>query len=407
MRYGRMAAGVAVVAAVVAGLVWALRPDAVLVDLVEVRVAPMRVVVAAEGVTRVREPWAVTAPITGTVARAPVRVGDRVSGGVTEVAQIQPAVPAFLDARARLQAQAAVTEAQAAVRLAEVMLAQAETDADFAAAQYQRNRELAARGTIPQRALEASQQTAVQSAAALNAAAFELDLHRATLARMEAQLYGPERLPQGAGHGNGNGGCCLPILAPHDGTVLEIADTSARLVQAGTHLMTIGDLEDLKIEVDLLSSDAVRIRPGAAAQVERWGGPGDLAARVERVAPAGFTRVSALGVEEQRVTVELGIESPLELRAGLGDRYRVFVRIELWSDPAALQVPQSALFRQGEDWAVFRLDAGRAVAVPVRIGQAQDETAQVLGGLAAGDRVIAWPGNRNLDGLRVAERPGG
>jgi HlyD family secretion protein len=399
MRRTQILSGLAAVAAV-AALTWALRPDPVPVDLVTVARAPMEVTVAAEGITRIREAWSVTAPITGTVARSPVRVGDRVVQGVTEVASIRPAAPAFLDARARRQAEAAVTEAEAAVRLAEVVLAQAEADADFAGGQLDRNRALAARGTIPQRALEDSQQRAASAVAALNAARHDLDLRRATLARMEAQLQGPAGDTSGAGEDD----CCISIRAPETGTVLEVADLSTRLVQAGSPLLTIGDLDDLQIEVDLLSTDAVRVSPGATAHVERWGGPGRLLAQVDRIDPSAFTRVSALGIEEQRVRLHLDFLSPPQDRGALGDRYRVFVRVVVWSGDAVLQVPQSALFRDGAGWAVFRAVDGRAVRTAVDIGHTQDDAAEVLAGLAEGAQVIAYPGNRIADGARIMAR---
>lgn len=391
--------GVAAVTGVVGlALIWAMWPRPVAVDLVTVEVAPMEVTVAAEGITRVRHTYVVTAPTTGTTARSPVEVGDTVVQGETVVAVIQPAEPAFLDARARAQAEAAVTEAQAAVRLAEVQLAQAEADLAYATAQADRNRALAERGTIPLRVQEDSDQRAATAAAAVEAARFDLDLHRATLARMEAQLRGPA--PEAPAPGD----CCLRLTAPQGGTVLEVADPNARLVQAGMPLVTIGDLSDLRIEVDLLSSDAVRVAPDMPARVDRWGGPGDLAARVERVDPSGFTRVSALGIEEQRVRVTLALDTPPESRAGLGDRFRVNVRIVTWQAAEVLQVPQSALFRQGDGWAVLREADGRAALAPVQVGQANDTVVEVLSGLSSGDRVIAYPGNRVVTGDRIAPR---
>ncbi len=399
MRKLKIAALVLMGLAALAAGIWAFRPDPAGVDLAPVARAPMEVTVAAEGITRVRDPWLVTAPIAGTVGRLPVRAGDRVVARQTEVARITPAAPALLDARARLQAEAAVAEAEAAVRLAEAVLAQAANDAEFAAGEFARNRALAERGTIPRRALESSEQAAETAEAARAAAHEELDLRRATLARAAAQLYGPEAADAAA-----DSACCLAIRAPASGTVLGVEDPGARLVQAGQPLLTIGDLDDLAIEVDLLSTDAVRVAPGDLAHVERWGGEGTLAARVERIEPAGFARVSALGIEEQRVRLHLDFVSPPAQRPGLGDRFRVHVRIVIWSAPEALTVPQAALFRSGEGWAVFVERGGRARVAPVGIGQGNDSVAEVLSGLAEGDRVILYPGNRISDGDRVAPR---
>ncbi|MFP1644953.1 efflux RND transporter periplasmic adaptor subunit [Pontitalea aquivivens] len=385
-----------------AGLaVWALWPKPEPVDLAAVTLAPMEVTVEAEGVTRVRDPYLVTAPLTGAALRMPVQVGDPVTRGQTVVAVIRPAEPAFLDARARAAAEAAVTEAQAALRLAEVNLSHAQADLDYAEAELRRNLALSERGIIASRTLEAAAQARDTAAAALQAARSELDLNRATLARMQAQLVAPAP----AGPDAGPGDCCVQISAPHSGRVLTVADPSARLVQAGEPLLTIGDLQDLEIEVDLLSADAVKVAPGALAHIERWGGPDPLQAQVRRIEPAAFTRVSALGIEEQRVRLKLDILSPPEARAGLGDGYRVFVRVVIWSSPQALQVPQGALFRHEGGWAVFRETNGRAALVPVTIGQIQADRAEVLSGLSEGDRVVAYPGNRITDGARIAPRP--
>ena len=336
----------------------------------------------------------------GMALRSPVRVGDPVQRDATVLAVIQPAEPGFLDARARAQAEAAVTEAQAAVRLARVNRDRAAADLDYARNQLARNRELAARGTVPRRVLEDSTQLMETHRAALEAANEELGIREAALARAEAQLVGPDAQtgprPVGA--------CCSQITAPQSGTVLSVVNESARIVQPGEPLLTIGNLAELEIEADLLSADAVRLAPGARAIVERWGGPGALEARVRQIEPRGFTRVSALGIEEQRVSVRLEFTGPPEERQGLGDAYRVFVRIVTWEAEEALQVPVSALFRAGEEWAVYRVEEGAAVLTPVTIGQRTQTHAQLLRGLEAGDLVIAYPGERVSEGTQVVRR---
>ena len=400
MHVARMVITLGVLGGAAVAFAWAIRPVPLDVDLVTVARAPMAVTVAAEGVTRVREPWTVSAPLTGTVARSPLQVGDTVVADETVVAAIEPVAPALLDARARGQAEAAVTEAEAAVRLAEVNLERAEADLAYADGQLARTKELAARGIVAQSALEAGQQLQATRAAARDLAKFELALQRASLERAKALLVGPETAPRG----EGALACCVQIFAPHSGRVLSIVDESARIVQAGSPLLTIGDLSDLEIEVDLLSADAVRVPPGAAAEVERWGGPGVLAAEVRRIDPAAFTRVSALGIEEQRVRLRLAFLGAPETRAGLGDRFRVYVRIVVWSAPDVLQVPISALFRQGEAWATFREIGGRAVLTEVQLGHMTGLVAEVLGGLAPGDRVVAYPGNRVSEGSELVAR---
>ncbi|MBK5925828.1 RND transporter [Rhodobaculum claviforme] len=381
-----------------AGLTWAFWPDPVAVDLAEVVVAPMQVTVTAEGVSRVREPYLVTAPIGGVAERAPVAVGDAVTRNETVVARIQPADPQLLDVRARAEAEAGTREARAAVAMAEAVLARADVDLRHAAAALARNRALAARGIIPQRMLEDSEQGVEAARAGLEAAQSELLMRGAMLARAEAALLGPGALEIAPN------GCCAEVRAPHSGTVLWLEGESARLVAPGEVLMGIGDLSDMEVEVDLLSTDAVRLAPGAAAVIERWGGEGLLEARVRRIDPRGFTRVSALGIEEQRVRVLLDLLSPPEARPRLGDAFRVFARMVIWETEATLQVPIGALIRQGGDWAVFRLRDGRAELVRVELGRRTQDSAQVLAGLQAGDRVVAFPGDRIRDTTRVVAR---
>lgn len=402
-RYVRMILAGMVGLALIAALVWALLPQPVAVDLVAARVAPMEVTVTAEGITRVRDPWQVTAPVTGNTTRSPVEVGDRVVDGETVIAVIQPAEPAFLDARARRLAEAAVTEAEAAVRLAEAQLSRAEVELEHFEADFDRNRTLAARGTVSVTMLENSAQAAASARAAREAAQAELELTRATLERARAQLMGPEAQDPDRAPAD----CCIRITAPLSGTVLEVADLNARLVQAGSPLVSIGNLDDLEIEVDLLSADTIGIAPGTRAHVERWGGEGVIEAEVRRIDPSAFTRVSALGIEEQRVRLALDILTPPEARIGLGDRYRVYVRLVVWSDPAVLQVPRSALFRQDGQWAVFVAQDGRAELQTVETGRMTADWVQVLSGITEGQSVVAYPGARVAEGVRLTARTSG
>lgn len=381
-------------------LVWAFWPEPVTVDLARVSRAPMEVTVSAEGVTRVRDRYEVTAPLAGTVLRAPVAVGDAVRAGETVVARIQPLEPAFLDTRARAGAEAAVAEAQAALALARARLAQARADLDQAESDYARNETLAALGRVSQHLLEEATTTRAVARSALEAAQSSVDLQQASLARAQAALLGP-------GEDGAGSACCIDLRAPASGSVLELANESARPVQAGDVLMTLGDLGDLEIEVDLLSSDAVQVPPGASAHVERWGGAEALAARVRQIEPAAFTKVSALGIEEQRVHLKLDLLTPPEARPGLGDQYRVYVRVVIWQAPAVLQVPIGALFRDGAGWAVFVVESGRARLRAVTIGHQTDLAAEITAGLTEGAQVIAFPGARIAEGSRVTAPPGG
>lgn len=389
--------------ALLGALGWALWPEPAAVDVGEVARARMQVSLLGEGMTRVREPYSITAPITGSVTRSPVDVGDSVTRGETVVAVLRPADPGLMDARSRAQAEAAVAEAQAAVRLAETRLSRAESDLEHAATQLERGRALADRGTISQRMLEDLEAAHRAAAQTLDGARQELDLQRATLTRAEAQLMAPVIMLADDGE---PGECCLRLHAPASGTVLEVADASARLVQAGAPLLSIGDVSDLEIELDLLSADAVRVPAGARAEIERWGGEGRLEARVRRVEPAAFTRVSALGIEEQRVRLRLDLLSPPEDRPGLGDRFRVFVRLVLWEGDDVLQLPQPALFRHDGGWAVFRVKDGTARLTPVLIGRQAEGQAELLGGLEVGAQVVLFPPAALGDGDRVMPRGG-
>lgn len=387
-------------AAAAGALAWAFWPRAIAVDLAEVRRGPLQVTVTAEGMTRVRDPYLVTAPVSGIAARSPVEIGDAVVAGETVVALIEPAAPGFLDARARRQAEAAVSEAEAALRLAEANLARAEGDLAHAEAQFRRNAELASRGIVSQQMLEDTQIARDTARSAEAAARSAVELQQATLARMQAQLVGPVtgKAPET------DTACCVEVLSPQSGTVLSVENESERLVIAGMPLVTIGDLGDLEIETDLLSSDAVRIAPGARAFLERWGGDRTVEARVRQVEPAGFTKISSLGIEEQRVRVRLDFVDPPKARPTLGDGYRVYVRLVLWEAEDVLQVPVSALFRNQGTWAVFRDVDGRARLTPVEVGHQNARDAQVMSGLDEGDRVVSFPGNTLEEGDRIRGR---
>ena len=395
MRFAKLALIGLICVALLAALIWALLPKPVLVDVAQVWRGPMEVTVAAEGITRVRDPWTLTAPIAGNLMRAALQVGDVVVGGKTVVAVIQPAAPGLLDARSRAQAKAAITEAEAAVQVAEVDLARMAASADYAQQQLADHRKLAFDGTVSQHVLENSQNLAADATRALQAAQLTVEMRRASLRRVQALLGEPD--PAAA-----DPSLRVQLYAPQDGTVLTIARIDARLVQAGEPLLTIGNLNQLQIETDLLSADAVRVQPGAAARIERWGADNPLMAHVMRIDPIGFTKTSALGIEEQRVRVTLDLDSLPKDGVRLGDQYRVFVRIVVWSGADVLQLPQSALFRHGADWAVYRVINGRAVVTPVKIGQSQDQSVEVQSGVQAGETIITYPGASVVDGVKVA-----
>lgn len=267
--------------------------------------------------------------------------------------------------------------------------------------ELERSRILAERGIIARRMLEDIEAAHLSAQQRLDAARLQLDLNRAALARAQAQMLGPQALLDLDAE---PGACCVQIVAPQNGFVLDVSDQSARLFQAGSHLLTIGDLDEMEIELDRLSTDAVQVPVSARALIERWGGDGELEARLRRIDPAAFTRVSALGIEEQRVRLRLDLLTPPEARRGLGEGYRVHVRLILWDAHAIISVPQAALFRHDDSWAVFVEDSGQARLEPVRIGRQAGGQAEVLDGLDEGVPVVLYPSGALTEGKTITSR---
>lgn len=381
--------------AVIAALVWAMRPAPVAVDLAPVVRAPLEVTVEDEGTTRIREVYTVSAPTMGKMLRSSLDVGDPVEAGKTVVAEFEPSDPTFLDVRARRVGEASVDAAAAAVGLAEAQVAQARSQLAFARGDLDRARELAARRTISERALEKAGLDVATAESAVASAVATLEVRRRELESARASLIQP-------GEGGARAaGCCISVTAPASGRVLRLIARSEQVVQAGSPLLDIGDPTDLEVVVDLLSRDAVRVKPGDGARIDGWGGPTTLTATVRRVEPAGRTKVSALGIEEQRVKVVLDFTDPPAARLALGHDFRVVARIVVTRVDAALQAPIGALFRDGEDWAVFVVVDGRARLRHVRLGERNQRVAEVVDGLAEGERIIRHPSESVREGVAV------
>ncbi|MCW2309519.1 efflux RND transporter periplasmic adaptor subunit [Rhodobium gokarnense] len=387
-----------VIPAVAGTIAWAMWPRPVSVDTAEIVRQPLEVTVEDEGVTRIREVYTVSAPISGKVTRAPREVGDAVTAGTTVVAEIMPTDPTFLDARSRRVAEAAVEAARAAVQLAAAEVKEATTQLDFARSDLSRAARLAERKTISVRTLEKAEVDVTTAEAKVASAKASLEVRRRELESARAQLIQP-----GAEEELG-AGCCVNVPAPVSGRVLKLITESETVVTAGTGLLEIGDPHDLEIVVDLLSRDAVRVTPGAEAQIVNWGGPKPLKAVVKRVDPAAFTKISALGIEEQRVKTILDLTSPEEDWASLGHAFRVVARIVVWRDEDAVTVPLAALFRRGEDWAVFKAVDGTATLQKVEIGERNLSLAEVKAGLEPGDTVIVHPSDKVADGVAIEDR---
>ncbi|KPQ15993.1 MAG: HlyD family secretion protein [Rhodobacteraceae bacterium HLUCCO18] len=385
--------------ALIGGLSYvAFRDDPVPVDLVTVERGPLRVTIDADGQTRIRDIYEVASPIAGTARRAPVSVGDPVVAGETVVARVEPLSPSLLDARSRAQAEASEAEARAALDVARSEMRRAEEEEAFARLQFDRTQTLMDRGVTTVTQMETATQSLAVAEAAVAAAQSRVAMSEGSLERAEAALVRP------GGSASATEDCCVELRAPSDGVVLSIATISEHPVQAGAPLVTVGDPADLEIVSDLLSSDAVRIGPGTRAMVERWGGPDPLQAVLTRIEPAAVTRVSALGIEEQRVDAIFEIETPPGERPGLGHGFAVFLRIVEWESDDALQVPLGALFRRGEDWAVFVAEDGVARERIVALGERAARRAQILDGLEEGDRIVTHPGDTVTDGVTIVDR---
>ena len=372
------------------------RPEPVPVDLHVVARADFEITVDVDGQTRVADLYEVSSPISGLALRAPVEVGDPVIAGETVVARVEPASPGLLDTRTRLQAEAFVRQMEAALNVAETDRAKAAEDLVYAQTQYDRVAQLVERKVSSVTELENAQQRLIIARAALDAAEARINQARSGLDAARAALV---ETPSDSGETL----CCVPILAPADGVVLEIDVVSARPVLIGTHLLSIGDPTSLEIVADVLSTDAVRLPEAAVARVERWGGA-PLEARLTRIDPAARTKISALGIEEQRVDAIFEIISQPEARQNLGHGFAVFLRIVEYREEDAVVIPLSSAFRIGNDWAVFRTTGDRVERVVVEIGRRNGRFATVLAGLSEGDRVVQHPSAALSDGALFVER---
>lgn len=382
------------------GLVWFAWPAPIAVDLATVARGPMEVTVDDDGKTRVRHVYTVSAPIAGKALRIspPRHVGDEVTANETVVAVMQPTIPSFHDARTHEELQAALAAADAAMKLAEAEVRRIEVALAFARTELQRAVALERTKAISLKALDKAKLDVETGEAALASAKAQLEVRRNERASVAARLAEPS-----GNESQSNSSCCIQLRAPVTGRILKIVQDSEAVVLAGAPLVDVGDPLDLEIVADLLSTDAVRIKPGAPVRIDGWGGS-PIQGRVTRVDPAGFLKVSALGIEEQRVRVTIDFVDPPEAWSSLGHDYRVTVRVTTWRAEDSLTVPVAALFREGEQWTVFAVRDGRAHATVIQIGQRNNRNAEVLSGLAVGDRVVLHPSDRIRQGAAVAER---
>jgi HlyD family secretion protein len=386
--------GVAVVLAVM--LVLAFRPQPVPVDLASVSRGTLTVTVRDEGWTRVRNEYVISAPVGGQLLRVEYKPGAEVGAGDV-LARILPSDPSLLDARSRAELQAAVRSAEAALGLARAEAERAEAQLAYAEMEADRVRDLRSADLISVDAYDRVELQLRVAQTNRESAEENTRVREAEVAAAEARL-----LQAGAGQSSD---VVVTVTAPTSGRVMRVAQESQSVVGGGAEIMTIGDPENLEIVAQFLSTDAVEVRPGAPATIENWGrNRASLRGQVRLVEPYGFLKISALGVEEQRVNVIVDFVGPREEWSVLGHGYRVEVAVVTWQEPDVLQVPVAALFRDGERWAVFRVDNGVARLTPVEIGRDNGRTSQVVSGLEQDQTVVLYPGEQLADGARVVER---
>lgn len=383
----------------VGGLLAAFWPQPVQIDIAQVSEGAMVVTLDDEGETRIRDVFVVSTPVTGRVRRIEAEVGDVVTARETIIAQIEPIDPEFLDPRSEAEARADVQAAEAALAVAKAQLTEARAEQEFAQSELDRAQRLIISGTISERSLDEAERAFKTKAAAVDTSRASYRMREFGLARAMARLLSPVETQ--AGHGECE---CVPVRTPVTGQILRLLHESEGVVTAGQPLVEIGDPHDLEIVVDYLSTDAVKIRPGQHVVIDKWGGPGTLSGRVRKVEPFGVTKVSALGIEEQRVNVIIDITDPAERWQRLGHGYRAETRIILWRSNDVLKLPLTSLFRDGDRWAVYVDDRGRAKKQIVQIGHRSGFEAQILEGLSAGDRVVMHPSDQVADGVSIEAR---
>ena len=390
----RILIGLAALAALLAIALWP-RPAAV--DAATVSRGPLVVTVDEEGVTRVRERFIVSSPVAGRVLRIELDPGDVVKRG-QPVALVRAEAAPLLDERARAEAEAAVESARAALGRARAEEQRARAAVTQLHRELARVRDLAEKRVVSAQELDAHEAESKVAEESVNAATFAVKAAVFDLQRAEARLM-PTTTPT---HGR-----VVSVSSPVAGVVLKRIRESESMVPAGDPLLEIGDPMRLEIVADLLSTDAVRVKPASRVIIEQWGGDDTLDGRVRRIEPAGFTKISALGVEEQRVNVIVDFKDAAAACALLGDAYRVEVRIVVWEGRDVVKVPTSALFRDGRQWAVYRVVEGRAKRTPVEVGHQTGQDAEIVRGVSAGDRVIVHPGDTLRHGARVRPRQAG
>jgi HlyD family secretion protein len=381
-------------------LIWAFIPKPIPVDLMTLQPGEMTVTVDEEGETRVQDVFVLSAPISGRALRIDAEVGDEVRAQQTIIAEIEPTDSTLLDPRSEAQARADIRAAEANLVLAKAAVKEARVELDFAHSELKRAQKLRVDAVISERELEDAKRIHQTRQAALETANATRRARQAELERARAQLIFPAEARANDGECS-----CVPIRAPVDGRILKILHKSEGVVSAGEPLVEIGDPADLEIVADLLSADAVKVEPGQRVVIDNWGGEQLLEGVVRRVEPFGFTKVSALGIEEQRVNVIIDFTSPRDQWSRIAHGFQVDVRIVLWQGKEVLSLPLTALFRDDDNnWAVFVDNDGEAGKREVTLGHRSGLVAEISQGLKAGERIVVHPSDKITEGVVIEAR---
>ncbi len=390
---------------VAAFFLYAFWPRALRVDMAAIERGAMMVTINEEAKTRVHDAFVVSAPVAGRLLRVDVEPGDTVIEAETVVARLTPANPAVLDMRTEEQARAAVDAARAALTLARADVDKATADEIYTLAEAERARDLRQDDAVSQSQLDAAERAWRAASAALDMAEASVDMREADLKNAQAMLMTFSESENLNSSANPHPREILSLRSPISGRVLRVIQESETVVQAGAPVLEVGDPRgDLEVVAELLSTDAVKTKAGDRVVIEDWGGGIPLEGVIERIEPWGFTKFSALGVEEQRVNAVIQFTGEESARDALGHGYRTEVRIVIWEADDALKVPASAMFRSDQDWSVFRVADGRARLTTIQIDRSNGSEAAVVSGLTEGDNVILYPGNQVVDGARVKRR---
>lgn len=378
-------------------LAWGFWPQPVLVEAIATKRAPLTITIEEEGRTRVIERYLISAPVDGVASRQQLNVGDSIEKGQVLMG-ITPLESQVLDPRSRAQAEAQVAAAKSALLSAKEEYLAAKAAAELASKEVKRMEPLVDKGVISREAFDKIVTEAKTSSAAQRSASFKVEVAGYDLEAARTALQ------YSAATADGNPTERVLVRSPITGKVLKVARECEGPVRTGEALLEVGDPSALEVEVDVLSSDAVKIKPGLKVLFDRWGGEHPLEGIVRTIEPIGFTKISALGVEEQRVLIISDFTSSAELWQQLGDGYRVEAQFILWHENDVLQVPASSVFRHQNGWAVFIVEDGRAKRRQITIGQRNGLTAQIIEGVKEGDIVIDHPSNELEDGIRVTQR---